>query len=64
MKWFTLTAALMVCCASTSSADAGLLDLFDASSYLRFDGHFSTKGHRRVGEHVAHCSRNDMPRPW
>ena len=38
MKWFTLTAALMVCCASTSSADAGLLDLFDGMDILNVNG--------------------------
>ena len=38
MKWFTLTAALMVCCASTSSADAGLLDLFDGMDVLNLNG--------------------------
>lgn len=42
MKWFTLTAALMVCCAGTSSADAGLLDLFDGMNIL--DSHGSCGG--------------------
>jgi len=34
-----------------------LLDVVDESCYLRFDGHFSTVGHRRVGEHVAQLVR-------
>ena len=34
-----------------------LLDVLDESCYLRFDGHFSAVGHRRVGEHVAQLVR-------
>ena len=34
-----------------------LLNVVDESCYLRFDGHFSSVGHRRIGEHVARLVR-------
>jgi len=34
-------------------ASTSLIESLDESSYLRFDGHFSTQGHLRVAQHVA-----------
>lgn len=59
MKWITMTVALTVGCLSTTSADAGVLDLFKNRSHCHGHGH----GHGGLFSHHDDCCKPKCSQP-